>query len=160
MYFSRLDKKEYEMKVFIVKGEENSGKTQYIRSVFVWLLAKGFKFENKITDSDTVLNQIYARGFLDIFGICTYKNLKIAILSAGDNKKIADLISTVLPCDILICASSKTIVETTIRELTKVEPTIIEQNETTQKFPTLKYIRELIYKEGIDANNKFINNAP
>lgn len=109
--------------VLIVKGCENSGKSLFIRSIFIWLLANGFKFENMIETQD-FLN--YGRcSTLDIYGVCKkdietdendVQQKTIAILSAGDNKKIIGLNFCFEEVDILICAANSDKDVSVIRE--------------------------------------------
>lgn len=94
-------------KVYIVQGNPNTGKTTFIKSVMTWLLAYEFDFENLIGKSNGLLNGTSVKT-LDVFGICTKDDLKVAILSAGDSQNIINLnsISEVKNCDVLVCASN------------------------------------------------------
>ncbi len=87
------------MKIIVVKGNPNSGKTTSIRLVYDILLYLGAEIDVERKDGKT---------YIDFDAELLYNGKRIAISSAGDVlKNMHDTVTNHKDCDILIMASRK-----------------------------------------------------
>jgi hypothetical protein len=86
-------------KIFILKGNDNTGKTQKIKEIADWIITD-YSVTNTIGLDMTIPKK-------DVHGVLTINKLKIGFNSAGDNLKEVKAIDKLLldnDIDIIICA--------------------------------------------------------
>ncbi len=84
-------------KIFVLKGNSDTGKTTKINTIAEWIINK-YNIPNTINLDVTDLKK-------DTYGILTINNLRIGINSAGDNFDLVRKIDSLAPtCDIIIAS--------------------------------------------------------